>query len=170
MTRWRLTGALSRCLAVGVLGLGLAVGFGDAVLVVLTAPLLVLGALGVVHRPSTHPAVDAQVDHLYLHEGQGTRSRLLISDLDGVEQVTRMASPAPFVATHPARGRLGRLVTDSSSLPVLEISPRRWGRRILGHEDVALTSRWAGYRCGPTRQVGPRLDVLPVGAPFASHA
>jgi len=170
MTRWRPTGALSRCLAVGVLGLGLAVGFGDAVLVVLTAPFLLLAALGIVHRPSTRPHVDAQVDHLSMHEGQGTRSRLLISDLDGVEQVTRMATPASFVATHPAHGRIGRLVTDNSSLPVLEISPRRWGRRILGHEDVALTSRWAGYRWGPVALVGNQLQVLPVRAPYASRA
>ncbi len=52
-----------------------------------------------------------------MHEGQGTRSRLLVSDLDGVEHVTRVATPAPFVATHPAHGRLGRLVADRLRAP-----------------------------------------------------
>jgi uncharacterized protein (DUF58 family) len=170
MTQWRPTGGLSRCLAVGALGLGLAVGFGDAVLVVLSAPFLLLGALGLMHRPASSPVVDARLDHQWMHEGQGTRSRLLVSDLDGVEHVARVATLAPFVATHPTHGRLGRLVTDNSSLPVLEISPRRWGRRTLGHEDVALTSRWAGYRWGPVPLVGNQLQVLPVRAPYDSRA
>jgi uncharacterized protein (DUF58 family) len=170
MTGWRPTGGLSRCLAVGALGLALAVAFGDAVLVVLTAPFLVLGALGLLHRPGSSPDVTALLDHQWMHEGQGTRSRLLVSDLEGVEHVTRVATPAPFVATHPAHGRLGRLLTDDSGLPVLEISPRRWGRRILGHEDVALTSRWAGYRWGPVPLVGNQLQVLPVRAPYDSRA
>ena len=171
MSGWRPTAALSRSLAIGVLGLGLAVGFGDAVLVVLTAPFLLLAGLGLVHRPGTRPAVDAQLDHLWMHEGQGTRSRLLVSDLAGVEHVARVATAAPFVATRPAHGRLGRLVApDHSGLPVLEVSPRRWGRRILGHEDVALTSRWAGYRWGPVPLVGNQLQVLPVRAPYASRA
>ena len=170
MTGWRPTGGLSRCLAVGALGLGLAVGFGDAVLVVLTAPFLVLGALGLLHRPTSSPDVTAVLDHQWMHEGQGTRSRLLVSDLDGVEHVTRVATQARFVATHPAHGRLGQLVTEGSGLPVLEISPRRWGRRILGHEDVALTSRWAGFRWGPVPLVGNQLQVLPVRAPYDSRA
>ena len=170
MTRWHPTGGLSRCLAVGALGLGLAVAFGDAVLVVLTAPFLLLGALGLVYRPTSRPDVNARLDHQWMHEGQGTRSRLLVSDLDGVEHVTRVATPSPFVATHPAHGRLGRLVAEDSGLPVLEISPRRWGRRTLGHEDVALTSRWAGYRWGPVPLVGNQLQVLPVRAPYDSRA
>jgi uncharacterized protein (DUF58 family) len=175
MTDWRPTGALSRSLAVGALGLALAVAFGDAVLVVLAAPFLLLGGLGLLHRPRTRPAVSSRLDHRWLHEGQGTRSRLLVSDLDGVEHVTRAASPVRFVATHPAHGRLGGLVAgadtdEASGLPVLEVSPRRWGRRTLGHEDVALTSRWAGYRWGPVRLPGSQLQVLPVRAPYASRA
>ena len=170
MIRWRPTGALTRCLVVGALGLALAVGFGDAVLVVLTAPFLLLGALGLVNRPASSPEVTSQLDHRWMHEGQGTRSRLLVSDLDGVEHVTRVATPARFVATHPAHGRLGGLVAGQAGLPILEISPRRWGRRILGHEDVALTSRWAGFRWGPVPLVGNQLQVMPVRAPYDSRA
>lgn len=179
MTGWRPTGALSRSLAVGGLGLALAVAFGDAVLVVLVAPFLLLGGLGLLHRPRTRPTVRSRLDHHSMHEGQGTRSRLLVSDLDGVEHVTRVAGQARFVATHPAHGRLGGLVAGSDidsdtdgapGLPVLEVSPRRWGRRVLGNEDVALTSRWAGYRWGPVSLPGSQLQVLPVRAPYASRA
>jgi uncharacterized protein (DUF58 family) len=170
MNGWRPTGGLSRSLAVGALGLALAVGFGDAVLVVLTAPFLLLGALALVHRPTSTPKVGSRLDHQWMHEGQGTRSRLHVSDLDGVEHVTRVATPVRFVALRPTRGRLGRLIGEDPATPVLEVSPRRWGRRTLGQEHVALTSRWGGFRWGPLPLAGNQLQVLPVRAPYDSRA
>ena len=162
MNGWRTTGALSRAAALAGLGLGLAVVFGDPVLVVLTAPFLPLVAMALLHRPRTVPRVDARLDHYSLHEGQGTRSRLLV---DGARR-GRARRPdrlgGPYVAMHPADGRLGALVAGPGDVPVLEISPRRWGRRILGGEDVALTSRWAGFRWGPRPWCGkPDDQVLP---------
>ena len=77
------------------------------------------------------------------------------TDADGVEHVTRVSAQAPYVALHPASGRVGGLVRDG--VPVLEISPRRWGRRTLGEEKVALTSRWAGYRWGPVLERGAEM-------------
>src|SRR3954447_25031534 len=41
------------------------------------------------------------------------------------------------------------------------MSPRRWGRRVLGAEKVALFSPWAGYRWGPLQLPGQDLHVLP---------
>ena len=74
------------------------------------------------------------------------------------------------VALHPAAGRLARLVGPDGELPVVEVGPRRWGRRSSARRTVALTSRWAGYRWGPTRQAATGCDVLPVRAPFDSRA
>lgn len=167
-TTWRATGALSRALAVSALGVGLAVVFGDPVLAVMASPFALLGTLGLLHRPTTRPRVDSRLDHHSLHEGQGTVSRLLVDPLQGVEHVARLATPVPFVAMHPAAGRLGGLT--STGLPDLEISPRRWGPRRLGGENVALTSRWAGYRWGPVSLVGSQLHVLPVRAAYDSRA
>ena len=39
-----------------------------------------------------------------LHEGQGTRSRLEVDDVDDVEVVTRVMGQAPYVALHPPDG------------------------------------------------------------------
>ncbi len=170
MSPWRPTAALVRALAAGGVGLALAVVLGRPAVVVLVAPLLLVGALGLLHRPRSRPRVAVRVEHAVLREGQGTRSVLDGSDLGDVEHVTRSSGPVPQVVLRPAGGRVQRLVGADGELPAIEVGPRRWGVRRLGDEEVALTSRWAGYRCGPTRQVGPRLDVLPVGAPFASHA
>lgn len=165
-----MTAATARALTLGVVGLALAVLLGEPVVLVLTSPLLLLGALALVHRPSSTPVVATRLEHDVLHEGQGTRSRLLVDDLAGVEHVTRLLSPAAYVAMHPAAGRLARRVGPDGVLPAVEVSPRRWGRRLLGEEHVALVSAWGGYRWGPVALEGRQLQVLPVRAPFDSRA
>jgi uncharacterized protein (DUF58 family) len=155
-------------LLVGALLLGAAVLLGEPALVVMAAPLVVLTAIALVLRPSSSPVLRGELDHVSLYEGQGTRSRLSLSNDEGAEQVTRISAQAPYVALHPASGRVSGLLRDG--VPVLEISPRRWGRRTLGEEKVALTSRWAGYRWGPVLEHGAEMAVLPASAPFDSSA
>ncbi len=168
MRAWTVTPALSRAMVVGVLLVGVAVLLGEPVLVVLAAPLVLLAAVGLVLRPASSPTVRGVLDHVSLYEGQGTRSRLVVSEADGVEHVTRISAQAPYVALHPASGRVSGLLRDG--VPDLEISPRRWGRRTLGEEKVALTSPWAGYRWGPVLERGSEMTVLPASAPFDSAA
>ncbi|MET0524585.1 MAG: DUF58 domain-containing protein [Nocardioides sp.] len=168
MHGWVLTPALSRSLLVGALLVGASVLLGEPVLVVLAAPFVTLAAVGLVLRPTISPGLRATLDHVTLYEGQGTRSRLQISRDDDVEHVTRISAQAPYVALHPASGRVSGLVRDG--VPALEISPRRWGRRTLGEEKIALTSKWAGYRWGPVLQRGAEMTVLPASAPFDSNA
>ncbi|MCW2794132.1 MAG: hypothetical protein JWO76_3230 [Nocardioides sp.] len=168
MSEWRATTSLSRALVVSAVGVGAAVLFGEPVLVVLTAPLLLLGALGLVHRPTAAPRVLTRLDHVALHEGQGTLSRLSLHDGHDVEHVTRVAAASPYVALHPAGGQVGRLLGEGPA--DLELSPRRWGRRMLGEEKVGLHTRWAGYRWGPVAVGGQEMRVLPLTAPFDSRA
>lgn len=170
MRRWLVTGSLSRATGTAALGLGLAVVFGDPVVVVLVAPFLLLAALGLLHRPHSDPRIVARLDHAFLHEGQGTRSRLVVDDLTGAEHITRIAVQVPYVAMHPAHGRLGGLVTGPDALPHVDVSPRRWGPRVLGEEQVALTSAWSGFRFGPVPLSGNQLRVLPQTAPYDSRA
>lgn len=169
MNDWRPTAALTRALVVGALGLGLGVVFGDPVLVVLVAPYLLLGGLSLLHRPVSAPDARAVVEHVMLHEGQGTRSRLVLADDQDVEHVSRVAAPAPYVVCHPADGHLGYLRTEAAD-PAMELSPRRWGRREMGMEEVALTSPWAAYRIGPVERVGATFFVLPTTAPYDARA
>jgi uncharacterized protein (DUF58 family) len=168
MTPWRPTAALSRTLAVAGLGIGGAVLVGEPVGLVLVAPLVLCAAMGLAARPTTTPTVSSEVDHVSLHEGQGTTSRLQVTGADDAEQVTRAVADAAYVATHPAEGRVSRLLTEG--LPDLEISPRRWGRRVLGQERVALTTRWAGYRWGPVTLPGLQMQVLPGPTAYTSRA
>jgi uncharacterized protein (DUF58 family) len=159
---------MSRALVISGLGLGGSVLAGQPVGLVLVAPLVLCAAMGLAGRPTGTPSARSDIDHVSLHEGQGTTSRLRLEDAEEAEQVTRVVGAAAYVATHPAEGRVSRLVADG--LPVLEISPRRWGRRTLGQERVALTSRWAGYRWGPVTLSGQQLQVLPEPTAYTTRA
>ena len=177
MTRWLATTSLIRSLCLAALGLGMSVMLGDPTPLIVAAPFTLLVAMGLITRPRTElPEMYTRIDHPYLHEGQGTRTRLMFaSPPEGIEHVTRIAIPAEHVALHPADGNLGYLVRDEPA-PAIEVSPRRWGARQVGSEYVGLTSPWSGFRVGPNkltglmRQGGPEMFVLPQPAPFDAHA
>lgn len=166
---WRATSALRRALVVGSTGVGAAVVLGEPGLCVLAAPLVLAGVSGLLGRPTRTPVVTTTLDHVSLHEGQGTTSRLRLLDADDVEQVTRAVDRAPHVTCRPADGRVVRMVGDGP-LPDVELSPRRWGRRVLGNELTALTSAWAGYRWGPVVLLGSEMRVLPTTTAYDSRA
>ncbi len=168
MTSWRPTPALVRACLLALGGATGGVALGQEVLVVLAAPFAVLAVMGLAGRPRTAPEVSARLDHFHLHEGQATTSRLLVDDLAGVEHVTRVAASAPHVATRPRHGAAGSLVVEG--LPTVVSSPRRWGRRAIGAERVALTSAWAGWRWGPLDLPEHGFHVLPQTAPYDSRA
>ena len=157
-SRWRPTSALARSLTVAGVGVGLALTLGRPALVVIVAPLLVVGALGLLHKPQQEPRVHARIGHVQLHEGQGTRTRLEVFDEDDVEVVTRVMGQVPYVALHPAEGAVAYRSGQDRSI---EISPRRWGSRLLGAEKVAMMSPWAGYRWGPASIPAHEMYVLP---------
>ncbi|WP_028653403.1 DUF58 domain-containing protein [Nocardioides halotolerans] len=166
-TRWRPTPALARAVVVGAVAVVAAVVGSAPTVMVLGAPFILLAAFGLLHRPDSAPVVVAALDHRWLHEGQGTTSRLTLRDGEDVEHVARVMAPTPFVALHPPTGLAAGLVPD---LPTLEVGPRRWGRRVLGEEQVCLTTPWAGYRWGPVGLHGDGLRVLPHTQRFVSRA
>ena len=168
--RWEPTAALRRSTTVSALAVAVALLVGRPAAIVLAAPLLVCTLLGLVHRPTSTPRIRSAVDHTTLHEGQGTVSRLVLEDADGAEHVVRSSGRAPYTELHPAGGLTGTLLGAGEEPAPLEVSPRRWGRRSLGDEKVALTSTWGGYRWGPVNLRGELLTVLPATAPFDSRA
>ncbi len=157
-SRWRSTGALGRGLAVGGLGLVIALGVGRPALVVMVAPMVVIAGLQVLHRPRQEPQVFNRIAHRSLHEGQGTRAWLDVTGADDVEVVTRVVAPAPYLALDPVEGAIAFPVEAPHEVL---ISPRRWGPRTLAAEKVGLLSPWAGFRWGPVLLPGRPMLILP---------
>jgi uncharacterized protein (DUF58 family) len=171
MNRWLPTPALGRAVIVGAVGVAAAVLLGSPVVMVLVGPLVGYAAFALRHRPHSQPSVSSGMDHRVLNEGQGTTSRLRVNHPEDVEHVTRIMTPAPYVALHPANGVLGRLHDPGSDeiKADIEVGPRRWGRRVVGEELVGLVTPWAGYRFGPVPIAGDQLRVLPQAPPFDSR-
>jgi uncharacterized protein (DUF58 family) len=167
-SRWTATGSLGRALTVGGVGVALALAAGRPAVVVMVAPLVVAGALGIVHRPTREPRVFARFSHTQLHEGQGTRVHLETYDTGDAEHVIRSMTAQPFVALHPVLGSAGHLMGADLAVPPIEVSPRRWGLRTIGAEKVAFTTPWAGYRWGPAALPGREVAVLPTLSHFRS--
>lgn len=157
-SRWHTTGSLSRALTVGGLGVAIALTIGRPALVVLVAPLLLAGSLGLLYKPRREPHVLAHLAHVQMHEGQGTRSRLETYGTEDVECVTRVMAHQPYVALHPVSGAVVGTVEEQRTI---EISPRRWGSRLVGTEKVAMMAPWSGYRWGPVALPGREMFVLP---------
>ncbi len=170
MTSWQPTPTLVRAALISFGGLVGGLVFGLEVLVVLAAPFLLFAVMGLLGRPTADPGIVTLLDHHRLHEGQGVTSRLSLtgSTQGEVEHVTRVAAPTPHIATRPTSGAVGSLVRKG--FPEIEFSPRRWGRRSIGSERVALTSAWAGWRCGPRDLPAHGLGVLPQATPYDSRA
>lgn len=167
MNAWQTTPALARAVVLAAVGVLAAVTLGEPVVIVLVSPFLVVTLMSVLHRPRVGPLVASRLEHASLHEGQATVSRLELTGADEVETVSRVAQRVPYVATRPAAGALVTLAGEDHDL---HLSPRRWGRRQLGSEHVALTSRWAGFRVGVLTLSGQEMFVLPARAPYDSRA
>jgi uncharacterized protein (DUF58 family) len=168
MREWHVSAPLARALLVSAVGMGLALILGRPVAVVLVAPLVVFAAAGLLTRPQGPTDVHPVIAHALLHEGQGTSSTLELGlGEEDIEVVTRVAAQADFVALQPPRGAVSSLRGHE---PAVAISPRRWGRRRIGEEKVAVYSSWAGYRWGPVAFVGREIDVLPATLGYGAEA
>ncbi|GAA1764120.1 DUF58 domain-containing protein [Nocardioides hankookensis] len=171
MTEWRPTAALGRAVFTAAVAVAGALLVGEPALVVLAVPFVALAALGLLHRPRQAPQLTTYLDHTSLHEGQGTTSRLTVTDASDAEYLTRASGQPAYVAMRPHGGQVGALLSGPDAVgPPVEISPRRWGRRYLGEEKVALMSPWAGFRFGPVSLGGQHLRVLPMAAVYDSRA
>lgn len=168
---WRPTGALVRAALIGpVLGLAGVLTERPAV-VLLAAPFVLFFILGVLPRPTTDPLIRSTLGTRVLTEGAVTSLSTQVTG-DGVEQMTRLVEPTEYTAFHPYSGaQSSSSLTPGRPLTVrFSVSQRRWGTQEVGAGQIAVTSRWGGYRWGPVDQTGEWVTTLPTPLPFDSRA
>jgi len=150
----------------GAGGLAWAVALGEPAVLVLTVPLLLISLPALWRRPRRAPSIETSLLHASLREGEGVSLDLAMRADDDVEQITRVMTPQRLVVGRPDGGRI---VARWPPPRQLQVSPRRWGRVVVG-ERVALTSAWAGFRWGPVAPADRPLTVLPSAPPYDSRA
>lgn len=167
---WHPTTALVRALVVSGLATAGALVLGRPLLMVLAAPLVLLGSIGLAHRPARRPVVRTRLEHQRLHEGQATRSLLDLEHADDAEFLARTLAPTEYVEAQPGGGSVGTMLGHGGAPPEIVLGPRRWGVHALGPQQVGAQSRWSGYQWGPVSAASGELTVWPAAAPFDSRA
>lgn len=170
---WRPTPALVRALGGGGLGAVLAVGWGRPDLAVLAAPLLVVGLIGLVGRPTGSTARGVPIVRLggrTVREGQRVSVTTEVAGLDAAEEVTRCYEPDPLAgpkvcATSHARAPGPAPVRTATSVVV-----RRWGTHAVGPGTLAASAGWGAWRWGPQPVLGLDVLALPSSADFAARS
>ena len=169
---WRPTHALVRAalLSAGVALAALLLGRPDGL--VLVAPLGAHAALAVVRRPGSAPRFRSTPLHDAVREGEATVVRTRMQDVAGAEHAVVALAPHPFAAFEPRHGVVAAHLPGDRTEAVLDVAVGglRWGRRPVGDGVAALTSPWAGYRCGPVAFAPTTLTTLPVPGRFDSMA
>jgi uncharacterized protein (DUF58 family) len=144
-------------------------------LVVLGAPFLLLGVAGGRQRPRQQPSYVVQLRDRFVPEGRGTVLRTTLRGCAEIEQITRLVTATPYVATRPVAGAVGSTPTAAERAAAevhtdVALASRRGGVRTVGEGRVAATSAWGGYRWGPVSVPSSLLTVLPARTPFDSRA
>ena len=169
---WRPTPALIRAGLASLTLAGIGVVAGRPDLLVLAAPLLVLAAGGLLHRPVRVPGTDSRLLHASLREGEGTLVRCAVTDAEDVEHAVVALTRHQHLAYQPPYGVRGVTAGPGAAAVTVDIpvSPLRWGRRAAGDGLVAATSGWAGFRSGPVELRPHTLTTLPMPGLFDTTA
>lgn len=170
MTGWVLSAAFTRGAVVAAVGVVTALVAGRPSLLVLVAPLVLASGLGLRHRPRVVPRLATTGRASGIREGQAVRVSARLIDAGDVEVAVRSASRTDRVAMTPASGRVAGPLAEDGTLPELVVRPDRWGRVVLGEEQVVGLTRWAGFRWGPESRWGTTLSVLPEAPAYRSRA
>ncbi|WP_310964882.1 DUF58 domain-containing protein [Nocardioides terrisoli] len=169
MTGWQPTPALLRGCAVMLAAPLIGVLIGRPALVVLAVPFVVLTAAGLWHRPLSNPGVTSRLRRRTVREGETSVVETTVGGLDA-DAIGWLVLPVRYVV--PRTG--GAATTLAATGPTMQLHTDlralRWGRHEVGGGQLAVTSRWGGFRWGPDLVATSRLVVLPQAAPFDSTA
>lgn len=169
-TRWRLTRAHLRAVAVGLPALLVGTLLRRPDVVVLVAPIAVVALWSVVTRPRAVPELRVALSHESVREGYATRWRASVTRVPGLRELA-VALPRKAYIDHAPDGPAA--VVGVSSAPGLGVDLpcrfARWGPHVIGPAAIAASSDWGAYRWSPERPPERRVAVVPLPRQFTAH-
>lgn len=163
---WAPTAAHVRAVVLGAAALVVGAALRRPELIVIATPLVVAAVWGQLARPRVEATASAQLAESTLREGESTSLVVQVDPLEADCHGVVLLSETPWVARNPTTG------AAPIKRPVTTIGVRstRWGVRSVGPVDVALTSPWGAFQCGPTELPELTTTTLPVPAVFDTTA
>lgn len=158
--RWSVATPTVQALVVGVIGATVAVLTSRPDLLVVSAPLLVVVAWSLAHRPEGSIRATSRLRDRRVAEGRPTALDLRWTACP--QAATAAFTSAQDSSTHGAGLVLPLCPGQTSLVAPLDAGP--WGHRRLGDGSLVLLSGLSAYRCGPIRLMGGEAWVMPHAA------
>lgn len=168
---WRASPAHFRTVAIGVIGVSVALLFRVPALLVLATPFIFVAAWSTATRPSNDPTLVGRVEPSTVREGEATTWGGVLSDIEGIDHVVAFAPERTWLEAKP---RSGVAITDvgndhSTASVAIPMRSTHWGRHDIGPINVVGVSSWGAFRW-KALDVGYQLTTLPLPDVFDAAA
>jgi uncharacterized protein (DUF58 family) len=164
---WRPTAAHVRCTLVAIVMMIVAVLAHRPDLLVLSAPLAIVGGWSGLTRPTTVPVLSERLVDTTLREGEATTWSASVADADAVDIVVAVMPPVAWLARRPSGGVVATSAIDGVADVAFAVRSLRWGQHRVDRVTVAASSAWGSFRwAGQTPQA--LLTSLPLPSVFDS--
>ncbi|CAN5516333.1 hypothetical protein BH23ACT6_BH23ACT6_23110 [soil metagenome] len=166
--RWAMTHAHLRVVVLAGIGLLAALLFRRPDLVVLTTPLAIIAAWGVLTRPTGTPQAKLLQSHSMVAEGESAYVGIEVSSVPGQDLAAGSLATSTYVEARGSRNARV-LATPAAGTAVrgsIALRPTRWGRRRLGPAVVGCASSWGAFRWGPEPLAALPITVVPAPEAF----
>lgn len=164
---WRPSPAHFRSVAVGVLGVTVALLFRNPALLVLAAPFAYVAIWSTATRPTHEPAIDTRLAPRTVREGEATTWTCSLTDIAAVDHVVVFVPERRWLETRPASGVVAATVHRGDTIATTSVAVRstHWGHHEIGPVNIVAVSSWGAFR-SKALDVGNRVSTLPVPAVF----
>lgn len=176
---WSPSPAHFRAVALGALGIVIALLFRTPETLVFATPFAVIALWSTVARPTAQPALSSRLSPLTVREGQATTWTADLSDVAGVDHVVVFTPARMWLRARPSSGvvatgtRVGD-ATSPASVPAsvpesmtvsMALRATHWGRHDLGPINVVAVSAWGAFRW-KALDIGQQVTTLPLPEVF----
>ena len=165
-TRWQSSPAHFRAVAVGVIGVGVALLFRLPHLLVMVGPFVFVTVWSAATRPSVEPTLDGRIGPPTVREGEATTWTGELSDVDQIDHVVVLSPPRPWLEARPRSGVvIVEAAGESATSAALPVRATHWGHHDLAPFNVVAVSSWGAFRW-KALDVGHRVSTLPLPEVF----
>ena len=164
---WRVSAAHLRAVAIGVVGVTIAVLFRLPVLLVLAAPWAIVAVWSTATRPSGTATLSSSLRPETVREGDATTWTGTLSEAGAVDHLVAAMPDRAWLETRPRSGVVVAHADDAAAPATAQLAIRstHWGRTRAGPIELVAVSPWGAFR-SVALDAGQDLTTLPLPAVF----
>jgi uncharacterized protein (DUF58 family) len=160
---WRASPAHFRAVAIGAVGIAVALLFRVPMLLVLSAPFVLVSVWSTMTRPERNPTLAGRIGPAAVREGEATTWTGELTDVGGVDHVIAFAPERPWLEAKPSSGVATVAVghDDPTATVAIPMRATHWGRHDIGPINIVSVASWGAFRW-KALDVGYQVTTLPL--------